>query len=50
MLNGYFGVKWLAGKVTTAVKGVDLTNETIQQHVFGDLIKRSIVGELRVRL
>jgi outer membrane receptor protein involved in Fe transport len=49
MLNGYFGVKWLEGKLTTAVKGVDLTNETIQQHIFGDLLKRSVVGELRVR-
>ena len=49
MLNGYFGVAWLDGTLTTAVKGVNLTNETIQQHVFGDLIKRSLVGELRVR-
>ena len=49
MLNGYLGVTWLGGTLTTAVKGVDLTNATIQQHVFGDLIKRSVVGELRVR-
>jgi hypothetical protein len=49
MLNGYFGVTWLDGALMTAVKGVNLTNETIQQHVFGDLIKRSVVGELRVR-
>jgi iron complex outermembrane receptor protein len=50
MLNGYVGVKWLDGRLTTALKGVDLTNETIQQHIFGDLLKRSIAGELRVRL
>ena len=49
MLNGYFGVTWLGGTWATAVRGVNLTNETIQQHVFGDLIKRSLVGELRVR-
>jgi outer membrane receptor protein involved in Fe transport len=49
MVNGLFGVKWLDGRMTTSLKGVNLTNETIQQHVFGDLLKRSIMGELRVR-
>jgi iron complex outermembrane receptor protein len=47
MLNGSFGVKWVGGKITTLVKGTNLTNEDIQQHVFGDIIKRSIVAELR---
>jgi outer membrane receptor protein involved in Fe transport len=49
MVNGQFGVKWLDGRVTTAVKGINLTNETIQQHIFGDLLKRSVMGELRFR-
>jgi outer membrane receptor protein involved in Fe transport len=49
MLNASFGVKWgKDGKIVTSVKGTNLTNDDIQQHVFGDLIKRSIVGELRV--
>jgi hypothetical protein len=30
------------------VKAVNIGNREIQQHVFGDIIKRSIVGELRV--
>ncbi|HEY7171577.1 MAG TPA: TonB-dependent receptor [Vicinamibacterales bacterium] len=47
MLNGSFGVKWSGGKITTLVKGTNLTNEDIQQHVFGDIIKRSVVAELR---
>jgi outer membrane receptor protein involved in Fe transport len=48
MLNGGFGVKWANNKLTTSVKGTNLANQDIQQHVFGDIIKRSIVAELRV--
>jgi hypothetical protein len=48
MVNGGFGVKWLKNRVTTSVKGTNLGNQKIQQHVFGDIIMRSIVGELRV--
>ena len=47
MLNGSFGVKWNGGKVTTIVKSTNLTNADIQQHVFGDIIKRSVVAEVR---
>ena len=48
LVNGGFGVRWLNSRVTTSVKGTNLANQTIQQHVFGDIIKRSVVGELRV--
>ena len=48
MVNGGFGVKWLKNRVTTSVKGTNLGNQKIQQHVFGDVIKRSIIAELRV--
>ena len=41
-------VKWANNRLTTAVKGMNLANQTIQQHVFGDIIKRQIVAELRV--
>jgi hypothetical protein len=36
-----------ATTLTTSIKGTNLGNQTIQQHVFGDIIKRSLVGELR---
>jgi iron complex outermembrane receptor protein len=49
MVNGSFGVKWLDGKMTTSIRVINLTNQTIQQHVFGDLMKRSIAGDLRLR-
>jgi outer membrane receptor protein involved in Fe transport len=47
MVNGSFGVKWMQGRVTTMVKVTNLLNQDIQQHVFGDILKRSIVGEVR---
>jgi len=48
MVNGGFGVKWLNNRITTGVKATNIGNQPIQQHVFGDIIKRSIAGELRV--
>jgi iron complex outermembrane receptor protein len=48
LVNGGFGVRWLRERVTTSVKGTNLANQQIQQHVFGDIIKRAVLGELRV--
>jgi outer membrane receptor protein involved in Fe transport len=48
LVNGGFGVKWANNRVTTGVKATNLLNQTIQQHVFGDIIKRQVVAELRV--
>jgi hypothetical protein len=28
----------------------NLTNETIQQHIFGDIVKRQIAGEFKLLL
>jgi outer membrane receptor protein involved in Fe transport len=48
MVNGSFGYRWLAGRLTTSVKVTNLFNEDIQQHIFGDILKRSVVSEVRV--
>jgi len=48
LVNGSFGVKFPKAKVTALVKVNNLLNKDIQQHVFGDIIKRSVVGELRL--
>ncbi len=48
LVTGGFAVKWAGDRVTTAVKGTNLGNQTIQQHVFGDIIKRQVAAELRV--
>ena len=47
-VNGAFGVKFLRDKLTTSIKVINLLNDDIQSHVFGDIIKRQVVGEVRV--
>jgi outer membrane receptor protein involved in Fe transport len=49
-VNGSFGVKWNGGRIVTSVKSNNILNRTIQQHVFGDLIRRSVIGEFRFEL
>ena len=46
MVNGSFGVKWQGGAITTTVKVNNLFNQTIQQHIFGDLLRRTVLGEI----
>jgi outer membrane receptor protein involved in Fe transport len=46
-VNGAFGVRWDQGKYTTTLKVINLTNEDIQSHVFGDIMKRQVIGELK---
>lgn len=46
-VNGAFGVKFARQKVTATIKAINLTNDNIQSHVFGDVLKRQIIGELR---
>jgi iron complex outermembrane receptor protein len=48
LLNGSFGVKWLGGKLITSVKGTNLANQEVMQHIFGDVMKRTIVGEMKI--
>ena len=50
LVNGSFGMRWDGGKVTTTIKSNNILNKTVQQHIFGDLLKRSVVGELRLDL
>ncbi|HEY6547475.1 MAG TPA: TonB-dependent receptor, partial [Vicinamibacteria bacterium] len=48
LLNGSFGIKWRDGKVITSIKGTNLANQTVQQHVFGDIMKISAAFEVRI--
>jgi outer membrane receptor protein involved in Fe transport len=48
MLNANFGVKFGDGKYQASIKGTNLTNSKIQQHIFGDIIKLSVSAELRI--
>jgi outer membrane receptor protein involved in Fe transport len=47
MLNATVGVKLAGGKVMLSLKGMNLANQKVQQHIFGDILKRSVVAELR---
>ncbi len=51
LVNGSFGVKWgRQGRIVTMIKATNLLNDDVQQHVFGDISKLQVVGELRVGL
>jgi hypothetical protein len=43
-----FGVKFDGGRYNAAIKVVNLGNQEIQQHIFGDISKRQIVGEFKI--
>ncbi len=50
LVNAGFGVKWGGhDRVTTSIKATNLANQKVQQHVFGDITKRQMVGELKVQ-
>jgi hypothetical protein len=50
LVNGSVGLKWgPKDRVTTTLKATNLGNQKVQQHVFGDITKRQIAGELRVQ-
>lgn len=48
LVNGGFGVRWRGERVVTSVKMTNIGNREVQQHVFGDIMRRQIVGELRL--
>jgi iron complex outermembrane receptor protein len=48
LVNAGVGVRWLGDKLTTSLKVTNLANEEVLQHIFGDITKRQVVGELRV--
>jgi hypothetical protein len=50
LVNAGFGVKWMGDRFTTSIKAINLGNDDVQQHVFGDLTKRQIILELRVNV
>ena len=47
LFDGGVGVRSTDGKMTVAVRGTNLLNKAVQQHVFGDIIRRAVTGEVR---
>ena len=49
MLNAGAGRRWNGGKFITSISVTNILNQEIQQHIFGDIIKRQVLAEVRVR-
>ena len=47
LVNANFGVKFNHGKTVAMLKGTNLLDKKIQQHVFGDILRRSVTLEAR---
>ncbi|MEO5897195.1 MAG: TonB-dependent receptor [Vicinamibacterales bacterium] len=50
LVNAGFGVKWMGDRFTTSIKATNLGNDDVQQHAFGDIVKRQIMAELRINV
>jgi iron complex outermembrane receptor protein len=48
LVNGTVGVPLYRNQVELVIKGTNLTDNKIKQHVFGDIIGRRVAAELRV--
>jgi outer membrane receptor protein involved in Fe transport len=49
LVDGAVGVNSPDRTMTIAVRGNNLLNRPVQQHVFGDVIRRTLTGEVRFR-
>lgn len=49
LVNASIGARWMGDRFTTTIKATNLGNDDVQQHIFGDIIKRQILAELRVK-
>ncbi len=47
MVNGGGGGRFAEQRMTLSVKFVNLGNADAQQHIFGDILKRQVLGELK---
>jgi outer membrane receptor protein involved in Fe transport len=48
-VNAGVGARLMHDRLTASLKVTNLANKTIQQHVFGDVLKRQFIGEVRVQ-
>jgi outer membrane receptor protein involved in Fe transport len=47
LVNLGVGARWMGEKVVTSIKITNLANKEVLQHVFGDVLKRQVIGEVR---
>ena len=44
---GAIGYRWYNDKIVTSLKLTNIGNQEVQQHIFGDILRRQVVGEVR---
>ncbi|MGH9331914.1 MAG: TonB-dependent receptor plug domain-containing protein [Vicinamibacterales bacterium] len=49
LVNAGVGVKWNGDRLTTSLKMINLFDQDVQQHVFGDVLPMQVIGEIRVK-
>ena len=49
MVNANLAVNLMEGRFQPSVRVINLLNQEIQNHVFGDVLRRQIIGGLRYR-
>jgi iron complex outermembrane receptor protein len=49
LINGAFGIRWAGERLVTSIKVTNLANQDVLQHIFGDVLKRQVVGEARFK-
>jgi iron complex outermembrane receptor protein len=49
MLNAALGFRFGGERATVTITGSNLTDEDVQQHIFGDIIARKVIGTLLLR-
>jgi iron complex outermembrane receptor protein len=47
LVNGAFGIRWAGNRVVTSIKVTNLADQEVMQHIFGDVLRRQVVGEVR---
>jgi len=48
-LNASLGYRFPGDRVTVSVIGSNITDEDVQQHIFGDLITRKVTGQVAIK-
>ena len=47
LVGASFGKRWLEGQLTTSIKVLNALDDRARQHVFGDILRRTVMLELR---
>lgn len=50
LINASIGWRWRGPRLVTTLRMTNLANQSVMQHIFGDVLKRQVVAEVRVGL